>query len=98
MSYNTIIKKTFYSIIIDFSNYNLSCTKCLSNILRFSQIDNNVIFNSNILDKYSKDQFFYLPNQFWVHKNHLTVFKAVKILLEKNININENQFKLPPLN
>lgn len=27
--------------------------------------------------------FFYLPNQFWSHKNHETVFKAIKILKDK---------------
>lgn len=27
--------------------------------------------------------YFYLPNQFWQHKNHMVVFEAVKILIEK---------------
>lgn len=37
--------------------------------------------NSEIdIAKYVEGQFFYLPNQFWEHKNHLTVFKAIKIL------------------
>ncbi|NQX55241.1 glycosyltransferase family 4 protein [Pedobacter panaciterrae] len=27
--------------------------------------------------------FFYLPNQFWSHKNHIVVFKAIKILKER---------------
>ncbi len=31
--------------------------------------------------------FFYLPNQFWKHKNHMVVFEAVNILKEKGINI-----------
>lgn len=31
-------------------------------------------------------KFFYLPNQFWKHKNHATVFKAMKILKDKGIN------------
>lgn len=30
--------------------------------------------------------FFYLPNQFWSHKNHITVFKATKILRDKGLN------------
>lgn len=33
-------------------------------------------------------KFFYLPNQFWKHKNHTVVFKAVKILKENGVNIN----------
>lgn len=31
--------------------------------------------------------FFYLPNQFWKHKNHLIAFEAVKILKDKGIKI-----------
>jgi glycosyltransferase involved in cell wall biosynthesis len=34
------------------------------------------------------DKFIYLPNQFWMHKNHLTAFRAVKILADRNIPIN----------
>jgi len=30
-------------------------------------------------------KFFYLPNQFWKHKNHLTVFRALKILKDRGI-------------
>lgn len=32
-------------------------------------------------------KFFYLPNQFWKHKNHRAVFEAVRILKEKNRDI-----------
>lgn len=39
------------------------------------------------LSKYADRPFFYLPNQFWEHKNHITVFKAVKILAEKGEDI-----------
>ena len=39
-------------------------------------------------DKSFNSKFFYLPNQFWLHKNHIVVFKAIKILKEKNINVN----------
>ncbi len=31
--------------------------------------------------------YFFSPNQFWKHKNHLVVLKAVKLLKEKNNNI-----------
>ena len=30
-------------------------------------------------------KFFYLPNQFWKHKNHLTVFRALKILKARGV-------------
>ena len=32
-------------------------------------------------------KFFFLPNQFWAHKNHLTVFKAVKSLREDGTSV-----------
>ena len=32
------------------------------------------------------DKFFIISNQFWQHKNHLTVFKALKLLKDKAIN------------
>jgi glycosyltransferase involved in cell wall biosynthesis len=34
-----------------------------------------------------KDEFFYMPNQFWKHKNHMLVFKAVKILVEEGSDV-----------
>jgi glycosyltransferase involved in cell wall biosynthesis len=46
------------------------------------------VIQSYLENKYSiKEKFFYLPNQFWVHKNHKRVFEACKILKDQNINI-----------
>lgn len=33
------------------------------------------------------DKFLFLPNQFWAHKNHLTVFKAVKTLKDRGTSV-----------
>jgi hypothetical protein len=33
------------------------------------------------------DKFIYLPNQFWMHKNHLTTFRAVKILADRQARV-----------
>lgn len=39
---------------------------------------------NKIEDKYGfKGKFFYLPNQFWIHKNHETVFEAVNLLKQR---------------
>ena len=45
--------------------------------------------SKNILKtKYGiNNDYFYMPNQFWKHKNHLTVFKAINQLRNENINI-----------
>ena len=37
-----------------------------------------------LADKYGiKERFFFLPNQYWVHKNHMIVLKALKFLKEQ---------------
>ena len=33
------------------------------------------------------DKFFYLPNQYWAHKNHIVVLKALKYLKNENNNL-----------
>ena len=33
------------------------------------------------------DNFFYMPNQFWKHKNHLTVFKAIECLKKEGLEV-----------
>ena len=32
-------------------------------------------------------KFFYLPNQFWLHKNHIIVFKAINILKDRGLEV-----------
>jgi hypothetical protein len=50
----------------------------------YSNSDSTIFF---LEDKYDfKGKYFYLPNQFWTHKNHMTVFKALSILKSKDIN------------
>ena len=46
--------------------------------------DSGYIFE---FDETFDGKFFYLPNQFWIHKNHLIVFKAIKVLKERNIEV-----------
>jgi glycosyltransferase involved in cell wall biosynthesis len=43
----------------------------------------------NIRQKYHlPDIFCYLPNQFWKHKNHLLVFKALDQLIQEDVHVN----------
>jgi glycosyltransferase involved in cell wall biosynthesis len=40
----------------------------------------------DLRDKYGlQKKYFFCANQFWAHKNHLTVFKAIKLLKEEGI-------------
>lgn len=51
----------------------------------FESLDKNQI---NLEDRFGLNgKYFYLPNQFWKHKNHLIVFKALKILKEKDVEV-----------
>ncbi len=57
----------------------VSCQSLKSKILSFSDIK----------QKYKiPNSYFHLPNQFWQHKNHNLVVKAVKALNERNIRVN----------
>ncbi len=53
-------------------------TTYLSKKIKFTNIN-------NLKKKYNiKKKFFYLPNHFWKHKNHMVVFKAIKRIKELN--------------
>ena len=70
---------------------NISNNKIIINKFNFSILDYKNLKNFEYLKKkYSlKNNFFYLPNQYWLHKNHKVVIKALHILKIKN---NENIF------
>ena len=41
--------------------------------------------NKAVMEKYGiKDRFFFLPNQYWAHKNHKIVLEALRILKDQN--------------
>ncbi len=43
---------------------------------------------NNLLEKYQiKSNYFYVPNQFWEHKNHAILIDAVDILRSKGVNV-----------
>ncbi|QYH52204.1 glycosyltransferase [Liquorilactobacillus hordei] len=46
----------------------------------------NESFENSVLKKYNleKNQYVYIPNQFWKHKNHIMVLKAVKEFFKHN--------------
>lgn len=48
----------------------------------------NKIRKNSLLEKYSiKEPYFIVCNQFWVHKNHITVLKALKIIKDNDVKI-----------
>jgi glycosyltransferase involved in cell wall biosynthesis len=52
------------------------------------KVSTNTVSRENLEQKYSfNGHYFFLPNQFWAHKNHIVVLKAVKLLKDIGINI-----------
>ena len=63
-------------------------------VLQFVSQPNSRYFELNENDKNNvfkkhdiKDDFFYMPNQFWKHKNHVTVFTAINELKKDGIEL-----------
>lgn len=58
-------------------------------VLHFASYSSPEVYDGNIkeiIDLYKlPEKFIFLPNQFWKHKNHDSVFKALKALKNKNI-------------
>ncbi len=64
-------------------------------VLQFVSQPSNKYYSMNkddedkLVEKYSiTDSFYFMPNQFWKHKNHMIVLEAIKLLKQDNININ----------
>ena len=64
-------------------------SKAQTKVLSFATYPHKEWFESDpklIQKKYDlPDRFFIVSNQFWVHKNHVLIFKALKILQRQNI-------------
>lgn len=63
------------------------------------QVEENVIY-----EKYNiGHKFFFLPNQYWIHKNHMTVLKALRLLKEQGHDVhvvstgNTSDYRAPNL-
>ena len=63
-------------------------------ILHFVAIPDEDIYSktdssaAETIKKYNlPEKYFYVPNQFWKHKNHKTVFEAVHILKQQGLNV-----------
>jgi len=67
-------------------------SKSFTNVVNFAILSLKERFTvKNCEDLYSKyfisKNYFFLPNQFWTHKNHLCVIEALKLLKNKNLDI-----------
>jgi glycosyltransferase involved in cell wall biosynthesis len=67
-------------------------SKNFTNVVHFAILNLKERFTvKNCEDLYSKysisKKYFFLPNQYWTHKNHLCVIEALKLLKNKNLDI-----------
>ena len=94
-SYLELIKKSdkivlsSYDALKDFNVFTPEYTQKVD-VLQFVSQPDNRYFQLNeddkrvLLEKYNLEkEFFYIPNQFWKHKNHRLVFEAIKNLKDK---------------
>jgi len=78
-----------YDALKDFNVFTPEYTQKVDVLQFVSQPDNryfqlNEADKSVLLEKYNIEKdFFYIPNQFWKHKNHRLVFEAIKNLKDK---------------
>ena len=59
---------------------NLDKAEVLQFVLSFNLYSN--VDDKNLQEKNNiKGSFLFLPNQYWIHKNHIVVLKALKLLI-----------------
>ncbi|MFY7788802.1 MAG: glycosyltransferase family 4 protein [Thermoflexibacteraceae bacterium] len=76
-----------YNALQDFQQFYPEATNKTA-VLQFAVTHPNyqVLDSKTILQKFSlPTHYFFAPNQFWVHKNHKVVIKAVQLLKERGI-------------
>jgi len=93
ISQSDIIILSSYNVLEDFKRIAPPETQSRARVLQFvSQPSNSVpsrtITRRAIEEKYGfRGRFFFLPNQFWAHKNHIVVLRAVKVLKDSGVNV-----------
>ena len=90
-AYSDIIILSSLSALNDFNRFAPAFSH-KARVLQFVSQPNRKIYDVSVQKslkiKYSEfNKYFFLPNQFWKHKNHDVVFKAVKILKDRHHDI-----------
>lgn len=69
--------------------YNIDSNRVILNPLPTPAYVYNTLSDESILQKLhiKKSSYFYYPAQFWAHKNHIRILKAVDILKNKGVNV-----------
>lgn len=93
ISQSEIVILSSHNALEDFKSITAPEYQSRGTVLQFVSQTDNMVFPKTISlqcmeKKYGfKGKFFFLPNQFWKHKNHMLVLQAVKLLKDKGVDI-----------
>jgi|CXWL01.1.fsa_nt_gi glycosyltransferase involved in cell wall biosynthesis len=94
ISQSEIVILSSYNALEDFKRIAAPETQSRGKVLQFvsqprnSESPHITVTRDAIEQKYDfRGNFFFLPNQFWAHKNHIVVLQAVKLLKHRGINV-----------
>lgn len=90
---NKIVILSSHDALEDFKKFIPECAN-KGRVLHFVSIPNIDIYEKTdkvkekIIKKFNlPEKYFYVPNQFWKHKNHKVIFEAIEILKKEGIDI-----------
>lgn len=90
VKYSDVVILSSYDALNDFKKFapsQIGKAKVLQFVSQPGEVNEVENIYKEIKTKYGlRDKFFYLPNQFWSHKNHMIVLKAIKLLVKKGMN------------
>ncbi|MBB6127044.1 glycosyltransferase [Mucilaginibacter lappiensis] len=88
--YSDVVILSSYDALNDFKKFapfQIEKARVLQFVSQPGEINGIENLYQKIKEKYKlNNKFFYLPNQFWSHKNHMVVLKAVNQLVKEGIN------------
>ena len=93
ISQSEIVILSSHNALEDFKSIVAPEYKSRGTVLQFVSQTSNIVSLKTISlqsleKKYSfKGKFFFLPNQFWVHKSHMLVLQAIRLLKNRGIDI-----------
>ena len=89
VDYSNAVILSSYDALNDFKKFapeKIDKAKVLQFVSQPGEVDGVDKVFSEIQQKYSlTSSFFYLPNQFWSHKNHMIVLKAINLLVKEGL-------------
>lgn len=92
ISQSDIVILSSYNALEDFKRIAEPEDQSRGAVLQFVSQPRSAVSSSITLDtieqKYGfRGRFFFLPNQFWAHKNHIVVLEALKLLKYRGVNV-----------